>query len=88
MQDAGQTSCDEVLPDAVQVPQPPDVIQVPDVEEPDVQELDHDDDLYLGKAIVCSSVSGVAVTRFCHRPISVLVASRSSDLPYCLSCFC
>ena len=45
MQDAGQTSCDEVLPDAVQVPQPPDVVQVPDVEEPDVQELDHDDDL-------------------------------------------
>ena len=45
MQDAVQTSCDEVLPDAVQVPQPPDVVQVPDVEEPDVQELDHDDDL-------------------------------------------
>ena len=45
MQDAGQTSCDEVLPNAVQVPQPPDVVQVPDVEEPDVQELDHDDDL-------------------------------------------
>jgi len=45
MQDAGQTSCDEVLPDAVQVPQPPDVVQVPDVEEPDVQELDHNDDV-------------------------------------------